>query len=173
LDADHRPGAGPATAFGPAAAPDQGPPARGHRAAAFGSLAAEPQRHHASRVCAARPLSRAPTGSQQRLGRAPARRDGRAPPGPAQDHAGERREASAAYHAAHRLRPARPASEPGPKVVVERPSQATAVSPERPVPTVPSRAQAAGSREALSTFVPGRVLRRRVAMAILAGVLIV
>ena len=82
-------------------------------------------------------------------------------------------EASAAYHAAHRLRPARPASEPGPKVVVERPSQATAVSPERPVPTVPSRAQAAGSREALSTFVPGRVLRRRVAMAILAGVLIV
>src|ERR1019366_5490119 len=58
-------------------------------------------------------------------------------------------EASAAYHAAHRLRPARPASEPGPKVVVERPSQATAVSPERPVPTVPSRAQAAGSREAL------------------------
>jgi len=83
-------------------------------------------------------------------------------------------EASAAYHAEHRLRPARPASEPGPKVVVERPSPTTAPSsPGRPVITVPVRAQAAGSREALSTFVPGRVLRRRVAMAFLAGVLIV
>jgi hypothetical protein len=84
-------------------------------------------------------------------------------------------EASAAYHAEHGLRPARSSSEPGPKVVVERPVPAAAPSRPRPVITVPGRlpANALGSREALSTFVPGRVLRRRVAMAILAGVLIV
>jgi hypothetical protein len=87
-------------------------------------------------------------------------------------------EASAAYHAEHGLRPARPSSEPGPKVVVERPVPGAPPSRPRPGTTSPGRAGRAGaalpgSREALSTFVPGRVLRRRVAMAILAGVLIV
>jgi hypothetical protein len=84
-------------------------------------------------------------------------------------------EASAAYHAEHGLRPARSSSEPGPKVVVERPVPTAAPSRPRPVTTVPGGARfaGAGSREALSTFVPGRVLRRRVAMAVLAGVLIV
>jgi hypothetical protein len=82
-------------------------------------------------------------------------------------------EASASYHAEHGLRPARSSSEPGPKVVVERPVPTAAPSRPRPVITVPGRAQPAGSREALSTFVPGRVLRRRVAMAVMAGILIV
>jgi hypothetical protein len=84
-------------------------------------------------------------------------------------------EASAAYHAEHGLRPARSSSEPGPKVVVERPVPPAAPSRPRPVMTVPGRVSSnpLASREALSTFVPGRVLRRRVAMAILAGVLIV
>jgi hypothetical protein len=84
-------------------------------------------------------------------------------------------EASAAYHAEHGLRPARSSSEPGPKVVVERPVPSAAPSRPRALVAAPGRApgSALGSREALSTFVPGRVLRRRVAMAILAGVLIV
>jgi hypothetical protein len=84
-------------------------------------------------------------------------------------------EASAAYHAEHGLRPARPSSEPGPKVVVERPVPASRPRAGTTSPGRAGRAGAAlpGSREALSTFVPGRVLRRRVAMAILAGVLIV
>jgi hypothetical protein len=83
-------------------------------------------------------------------------------------------EAAAAYHAEHGVRPARTSSEPGPKVVVERP-------PQGAVPTERKRAQAAppaarvpaGSREALSTFVPARALRRRVALAVVAGLLIV
>ncbi len=81
-------------------------------------------------------------------------------------------EASAAYHAEHDLRRARNASEPRPKVMVERTAGLAAVSRERPAS--PGQATASvGSREALSTFVPARVLRRRVAMAVVAGVLIV
>jgi hypothetical protein len=76
-------------------------------------------------------------------------------------------EASAAYHAEHGVRRARSSSEPGPKVVVERTSSPRPVASERsPVP-------APESREALSTFVPGKVLRRRVAVALVAGLLIV
>jgi hypothetical protein len=78
-------------------------------------------------------------------------------------------EASAVYHAEHGLRRARNSSEPGPKVVVERAASAAAAAP---TPVLP-RATPPGSREALSTFVPGRVLRRRVAVALVAGVLIV
>jgi hypothetical protein len=78
-------------------------------------------------------------------------------------------EASAVYHAEHGLRRARNSSEPGPKVVVERAASAAAPAP---TPVLP-RAAAPGSREALSTFVPARVLRRRVAVALVAGVLIV
>jgi hypothetical protein len=80
-------------------------------------------------------------------------------------------EASAAYHAEHGLRRARTTSEPGPKVVVEKSPSLGAVSRERP-PTVRPKPLAA-SREALSTFVPARVLRRRTAMAVLAGTLLV
>ena len=79
-------------------------------------------------------------------------------------------EASAVYHAEHGLRRARNSSEPGPKVVVERAPPVTSTTERTPI--VP-RASAPGSREALSTFVPGRVLRRRVAVALVAAVLIV
>jgi hypothetical protein len=80
-------------------------------------------------------------------------------------------EASAAYHAEHGVRRARTTSEPGPKVVVEKATSPGAVSRERP-PTVRPKPLAL-SREALSTFVPARVLRRRTAMALLAGTLLV
>ena len=80
-------------------------------------------------------------------------------------------EASAAYHAEHGVRRARTSEPAGPKVVVERPTPAS-VSRERPRSPAPSKASL-GSREALSTFVPARVLRRRVAMAVVAGVLFV
>jgi hypothetical protein len=79
-------------------------------------------------------------------------------------------EASAVYHAEHGLRRARNSSEPGPKVVVER-APPVASTTER-TPVAPKGA-APGSREALSTFVPGRVLRRRMAVALVAAVLIV
>lgn len=86
-------------------------------------------------------------------------------------------EASAAYHAEHLVRRARTSEPAGPKVVVERPG----VPSERTTPNERNeRAASPGaakgpreSREALSTFVPARVLRRRVAMAIVAGILIV
>jgi hypothetical protein len=80
-------------------------------------------------------------------------------------------EASAAYHAEHGVRRARTTSEPGPKVVVEKAPSLGAVSRERP-PTVRPK-PLASSREALSTFVPARVLRRRTALAVLAGTLLV
>jgi hypothetical protein len=80
-------------------------------------------------------------------------------------------EASASYHAEHGVPRARTSEPAGPKVVVERPSL-SAISRERPASPGPAK-PTAGSREALSTFVPARVLRRRVAMAILAGVLFV
>jgi hypothetical protein len=75
-------------------------------------------------------------------------------------------EASASYHAEHGVHRARTSEPAPPKVVVERPALG-AVMAERPAS--PVRA----SREALSTFVPARVLRRRVAMAIVAGGLFV
>ncbi len=79
-------------------------------------------------------------------------------------------EASAAYHAEHGVRQARLASEPGPKVVVERPRLPSAISTEPP----PSKARSRGEpREALSTFVPARALRRRMALALVAGALFV
>jgi hypothetical protein len=76
-------------------------------------------------------------------------------------------DASAAYHAEHGVRRARMGSEPGPKVLVERPPFLGAVSDERPARRIPS------SREALSTFVPAKVLRRRVLVAVAAGAIIV
>jgi hypothetical protein len=78
-------------------------------------------------------------------------------------------EASAAYHAEHGVRRARTSEPAGPKVVVERPAVGGVLRERRPSP-VPAKL---GSREAMSTFVPARVLRRRVAMALLAGVLFV
>jgi hypothetical protein len=86
-------------------------------------------------------------------------------------------EASAAYHAEHGVRRARTSEPAGPKVVVER--LAPAARSRSPFPgfapgsSPGSAREPAGSREALSTFVPARVLRRRVAMAIVAGVLFV
>lgn len=80
-------------------------------------------------------------------------------------------DASAAYHAEHGVRRARTPSEPTPKVVVERTPSFGAVSRERP-PTVRKPA-GSSSREALSTFVPARVLRRRMALAVVAGTLLV
>jgi hypothetical protein len=78
-------------------------------------------------------------------------------------------EASAAYHAEHGVRRARTSEPAGPKVVVERPAVGGVLRERRPWP-VPAKP---GSREAMSTFVPARVLRRRVAMALVAGVLFV
>jgi hypothetical protein len=85
-------------------------------------------------------------------------------------------EAAAAYHAEHGVRRARTSSEPGPKVVVERPQNTFPTERKRalaapPVARVP--AGLPGSKEALSTFVPARALRRRVALAVVAGLLIV
>lgn len=80
-------------------------------------------------------------------------------------------EASAAYHAEHGVRRARTSEPAGPKVVVERPAPAGS-SRERP--SSPRAVKPApGLQDALSTFVPARVLRRRAAMALVAGVLIV
>jgi hypothetical protein len=83
-------------------------------------------------------------------------------------------EASAAYHAEHGVRRARTSEPAGPKVVVERPAAGAVLRDRRPSP-VPSKpgAREPGSREAMSTFVPARVLRRRAAMALVAGVLFV
>ncbi len=78
-------------------------------------------------------------------------------------------EASASYHAEHGVRRARTSEPAGPKVVVDRPVPG-ALSPGRPAS--PGLAPP-GSQEALSTFVPARVLRRRVAMAVVAGTLFV
>jgi hypothetical protein len=78
-------------------------------------------------------------------------------------------EASAAYHAEHGLRRARTSDPAGPKVVVGRPVPGMVLREQRPSPS-PSKA---GGREAVSTFVPARVIRRRAAMALVAGVLIV
>jgi hypothetical protein len=80
-------------------------------------------------------------------------------------------DAAAAYHAEHGVRRARTSSEPGPKVVVERPM--TSPVPRERSPSAGVVRPAGPSREALSTFVPGRVLKRRVAIALLAGGLIV
>ncbi len=83
-------------------------------------------------------------------------------------------EASAAYHAEHGVRRARTSEPAGPKVVVERPVAGAVLRDRRPSP-VPSKSgpREPGSREAMSTFVPARVLRRRAAMALVAGVLFV
>jgi hypothetical protein len=75
-------------------------------------------------------------------------------------------EPSAAYHAEHGVPRARTSEPAGPKVVVERPVPGTVLRERR-------HASGPRSREALSTFVPARVLRRRAAMALVAGVLIV
>ena len=86
-------------------------------------------------------------------------------------------EASAAYHAEHGVRQARTSSEPAPKVLVDRPVAAAPPSSPRVAPSkvrvAAPVAEPAGSREAVSTYVPARALRRRVAMAVLAGALIV
>ncbi len=83
-------------------------------------------------------------------------------------------EASAAYHAEHGVRRARAPSQPDAKVVVERTPSTAAPALADTVPGSPdSPGFPLGSREALSTFVPARVLRRRVALAIVAGALLV
>lgn len=82
-------------------------------------------------------------------------------------------EAAAAYHAEHGVRRARTSSEPGPKVVVERPQGSFPTERKRALAAPPAARAPAGSREALSTFVPARALRRRVALAVVAGLLIV
>jgi hypothetical protein len=82
-------------------------------------------------------------------------------------------EAAAAYHAEHGVRRARTSSEPGPKVVVERPQGGFPTERKRALAAPPAARAPAGSREALSTFVPARALRRRVALALVAGLLIV
>jgi hypothetical protein len=82
-------------------------------------------------------------------------------------------EAAAAYHAEHGVRRARTSSEPGPKVVVERPQGGFPTERKRALAAPPAARAPAGSREALSTFVPSRALRRRVALAVVAGLLIV
>jgi len=81
-------------------------------------------------------------------------------------------EASTAYHAEHGVRQARLASEPGAKVVVDRPRSPNSISTDPP-PSKSRTKVGAASREALSTFVPARVLRRRVALAVVAGGLFV
>jgi hypothetical protein len=78
-------------------------------------------------------------------------------------------EASAAYHAEHGVPRARTSEPAGPKVVVPA---VGALVPQRPAAPAPTRTPAR-SRESVSTFVPARVLRRRVAMAIVAGALLV
>jgi len=74
-------------------------------------------------------------------------------------------EASASYHARHGVHAAHASQQPGPKVVV-----GPAPSPEADtVPTPPPKA----SNVADTTFVPGRALARRIALALLAGLLMV
>ena len=78
-------------------------------------------------------------------------------------------EASAAYHAEHGVRRARTSDPAGPKVVVDRPVPGMVLREQRPSPALSKPA----GRDAVSTFVPARVIRRRAAMALVAGVLIV
>jgi hypothetical protein len=80
-------------------------------------------------------------------------------------------EASASYHAEHGVRRARTSEPAGPKVLVERPVLGSLLPAQAAAPP-PPRAPA-GSRESVSTFVPARVLRRRAAMAVVAGLLFV
>jgi hypothetical protein len=78
-------------------------------------------------------------------------------------------EASASYHAEHGVRRAGASEPPGPKVLVDRPVAGMVLREKRPSPG-PSKH---GGRDAISTFVPARVIRRRAAMALVAGMLIV
>jgi hypothetical protein len=79
-------------------------------------------------------------------------------------------EAAASYHAQHGLHPAHALREPGPKVVVERAPEPPASEPDT-VPTPPP--PIALSHASDTTFVPLRNLGRRIAMAVLAALLIV
>jgi hypothetical protein len=76
-------------------------------------------------------------------------------------------EASASYHARHGVYPGHALAEPGPKVVVER--AAEPLSDPDTVPTPPPPAANAAD----TTVVPPRALSRRIAMAVLAALLIV
>jgi len=78
-------------------------------------------------------------------------------------------EASASYHAQHGLHRAHALGAPGPKVVVERTPEASASEPDTvPTPPPPLAAHASDT-----TFVPARHFGRRIAMAVLAALLIV
>jgi len=76
-------------------------------------------------------------------------------------------EASASYHARHGVHPGHALAESGPKVVVER--AAEPLSDPDTVPTPPPPAASAAD----TTVVPPRALGRRIAMAVLAALLIV
>ncbi len=76
-------------------------------------------------------------------------------------------EASAAYHAKHGVHPAQTLSEPGPTVVVERERPSSAPPEPKAAPVVKP------SQDSVSTEIPPRPLSRRVAMAVLAALLIV
>jgi hypothetical protein len=78
-------------------------------------------------------------------------------------------EASASYHARHGVHPGHAVREPGPKVVVERAPAAAPLPDPDTVPTPPPPAVNAAD----TTFVPSRALGRRIAMAVLAALLIV
>ena len=107
-----------------------------------------------------------------------ARGHGRAPTGPAQDDASERRGGvgglsrgaprSSRAHVGAGGPEGRGRAPGGPVRANDAERANTSERPRR----APRRGRAE-SREALSTFVPARVLRRRVAMAIVAGILIV
>jgi hypothetical protein len=77
-------------------------------------------------------------------------------------------EASASYHARHGVHAAHAPNEPGPKVVVDRTPSPPASEPDT-VPTPPPAAVGAMD----TTFVPARNQARRIALAILAALLIV
>jgi hypothetical protein len=79
-------------------------------------------------------------------------------------------EASASYHARHGVHPSHALGEPGPKVVVERAAEPS--SPLATADTVPTPPPPAASA-AETTVVPPRALGRRIAMAVLAALLIV
>jgi hypothetical protein len=78
-------------------------------------------------------------------------------------------EASAAYHAQHGLHRAHALGAPGPKVVVERAPEPLVSEPD----TVPTPPPPLASHASDTTVVPVRNLGRRIAMAVLAALLIV
>jgi len=78
-------------------------------------------------------------------------------------------EASASYHVQHGLHRAHALGEPGPKVVVERASEPPVSEPD----TLPTPPPPLASQASATTVVPVPHLGRRIAMAVLAALLIV